>query len=112
MNLLLSLASSLLSLRLENFVQQTPPKKRFPRKPLGASLCYSKLAENQNEYGLFITLSGYNSKVITFAEAKHNLRLIDGYELVDIVLEHYDELDTKYKNTIPLNKVFLPSVAK
>ncbi len=70
---------------------------------------YSRV--NQNEYGLFITLSGYNSRVTAFAEAKHNLRLIDGYELVDIILEHYDELDTKYKNTIPLNKVFLPSVA-
>jgi restriction system protein len=71
---------------------------------------YSRV--NQNEYGLFITLSDYNSKVITFAESKPNLRLINGYELVDIILEHYDELDTKYKNTIPLNKVFLPSVAK
>jgi len=65
-----------------------------------------------NEYGLFITLSSYNDKVYRFAESQPNLRLIDGYELVDIILEHYDELDTKYKNTIPLNKVFLPSVAK
>jgi restriction system protein len=71
---------------------------------------YSRV--NQNEYGLFITLSSYNEKVRSFAEAKHNLRLIDGYELVDIILEHYDELDTKYKNKIPLNKVFLPSFAK
>ncbi len=65
-----------------------------------------------NEYGLFITLSIYNDKVYRFAESQPNLRLIDGYELVDLILEHYDELDTKYKNTIPLDKVFLPSVAK
>lgn len=71
---------------------------------------YSRV--NQNEYGLFINLSDYSNKVVAFAEAKPNLRLIDGYELVDIILEHYDDLDTKYKNTIPLNKVFLPSVAK
>ena len=64
------------------------------------------------EYGLFITLSTYNDKAYRYAESQHNLRLINGYELVDIILEHYDELDTKYKNTIPLNKVFLPSVAK
>lgn len=64
------------------------------------------------EYGLFITLSSYNDKAYRYAESQHNLRLIDGYELVDIILEHYDELDTKYKNTIPLNKVFLPSVTK
>ena len=65
-----------------------------------------------NEYGLFITLSSYNDKAIRYAESQNNLRLINGYELVDIILEHYNELDTKYKNTIPLNKVFLPSVAK
>jgi len=65
-----------------------------------------------NEYGLFISLSSYNDKAMRYAESQNNLRLIDGYELVDIVLEHYDELDTKYKNTIPLNKVFLPSVTK
>ncbi|MBA7711568.1 hypothetical protein ES703_120534 [subsurface metagenome] len=65
-----------------------------------------------NEYGLFITLSSFNDKVYRFAETQPNLRLIAGYELVNIILEHYDELDTKYKNTIPLNKVFLPSVTK
>jgi len=65
-----------------------------------------------SEYGLFITLSSYNDKAYRYAESQQNLRLIDGYELVDIILEHYDELGTKYKNTIPLNKVFLPSVTK
>jgi len=71
---------------------------------------YSRV--NQNEYGLFIALSDYNDKVYTFAEAKHNLRLVNGYELVDLILHYYDELDTKYKNTIPLGKIFLPSVTK
>lgn len=65
-----------------------------------------------NEYGLFVTLSSFNDKARRYAESQHNLRLIDGYELVDIILEHYHELDTKYKNTIPLNKVFFPSVTK
>jgi len=71
---------------------------------------YSRV--NQNEYGLFITLADYNNKVAAFAESKQNLRLIDGYELVDIILEHYEDLDTKYKNTLPLNKVFLPSISR
>jgi len=71
---------------------------------------YSRL--NQDEYGLFIALSDYNDKVIRFAESKHNLRLIDGYDLVDIILEHYDKLDIKHKNSISLDRVFLPSVTK
>lgn len=65
-----------------------------------------------SEYGLFVTLSSFNDKALRYAESQHNLRLVDGYELVDIVLDHYHELDTKYKNTIPLNNVFFPSVAK
>jgi len=65
---------------------------------------------NPNEYGLFITLSSYNGKVYRYAESQHNLRLIDGYELIDIILEYYENLDIKYKNTIPLDRVFLPRV--
>ena len=61
---------------------------------------YSRV--NQSEYGLFIALSTYSDKVRNFGESKHNLRLIDGYELVDLILDYYDELDTKFKNSIPL----------
>jgi restriction system protein len=67
---------------------------------------------NPKEYGLFITLSSYNRQVYRYAETQSNLRLINGYDLVDIILEYYDDLDTKYKNTISLNKIFLPSVSK
>jgi len=62
-----------------------------------------------HEFGLFIALSDYNDRARRFAEGKANLRLIDGYELVDILITHYDELDTRYKNSIPLKKVFLPN---
>ena len=64
---------------------------------------------NQGEFGLFIALSEYNDKAQRFAEGKANLRLIDGYEFVNIIIDHYDELDTQYKNSIPLKKIFLPN---
>jgi restriction system protein len=62
---------------------------------------------NPTEFGLFIALSSYSDKASRFAEGKSNLRLVDGYELVEMILAHYDELDTQFKNSIPLKKGFL-----
>ena len=64
---------------------------------------------NQNEFGLLITLSDFNKNATQFAESKPNLRLVDGYTLVDMLLNHYTELDNKYRNAIPLRQVFLPN---
>lgn len=62
---------------------------------------------NPGEFGLFIALSSYSDKASRFAEGKANLRLVDGYDLVDMIMTHYDELDTRFKNSIPLKKGFL-----
>lgn len=64
---------------------------------------------NQSEFGLLVTLSDFNKNALQFAEPKHNLRLVDGYTLVDMLLNHYAELDNKYRNAIPLHQVFLPN---
>ncbi len=40
---------------------------------------------------------------------KAKLRLIGGDELVDIVLEHYDKLSTKYKTLLPLKQIYVPN---
>lgn len=33
---------------------------------------------------------------------------INGYELVDLVLKHYNDLDEKYRELIPLKMVYIP----
>ena len=33
---------------------------------------------------------------------------IDGNQLVDLILQHYDSLDPKYKGILPLRRVFIP----
>jgi restriction system protein len=58
--------------------------------------------------GLLVTLGEFTLPANNFADAKGNLRLIDGTELVDIILEHYEELDPRYKGIIPLKKVYIP----
>lgn len=60
------------------------------------------------EYGLFVTLGGFSSQAISFAKSKSNLRLIDGDELVNMVLQHYEQFDAKYKGMIPLKKIYIP----
>jgi restriction system protein len=46
--------------------------------------------------------------VLGFTRGKSNLRLIDGGELVEPVLQHYEQFDSKYKGLLPLRKVFVP----
>lgn len=73
------------------------------------SQLYGKVA--QSEYGLFVTLGTFTNQAIQFARSKSNLRLIDGDALVQLTLEHYEQLDSKYKALIPLRRVYIPETA-
>jgi len=68
---------------------------------------FGRLA-GSTEVGLFVTLNGYAKQAISFARGKQNLRLIDGNDLVDLIFEHYDEFDAKYKGILPLRRVYIP----
>ncbi|MCS0590423.1 restriction endonuclease [Massilia norwichensis] len=70
------------------------------------SQLYGKVAPN--EFGLFVTLGYFTNQAIQFARSKSNLRLIDGDDLVALVLEHYEQLDSRYKGLIPLRRVYIP----
>lgn len=70
------------------------------------SSLYGKIGAD--EFGLFVTLGTFTKQAVTFATSKSNLRLIDGEELVNLVLEHYEEFDSRYKGLIPLQKVYIP----
>jgi restriction system protein len=34
--------------------------------------------------------------------------MIDGDQLVDLVLQHYDSFDSRYKGLLPLKRVYVP----
>ena len=61
-----------------------------------------------SEFGMVVTLGTFTSQAVNTARNKSNLRLIDGEELVNLVLQHYDELDSKYKGMMPLKRVYVP----
>jgi restriction system protein len=70
------------------------------------SALYGKVGAS--EHGLLVTLGTYTPQAQSFAKSKTNLRLIDGEELVDLVLSHYERLDSRYKGVIPLKRVYAP----
>ena len=61
-----------------------------------------------DEYGLLVTLGTFTTAAKNFDRGKSNLRLIDGEELVSLTLQHYEQLDSKYKGLIPLRRVYIP----
>lgn len=73
--------------------------------PVVAAL-YGKV--DPKEFGLFITLGSYTNQAKQFARGKANLRLIDGDELVDLILTHYEQFDSRYKGVLPLKRVYVP----
>jgi restriction system protein len=70
------------------------------------SALYGKVTTG--EYGLLVTLGTFTNQARNFARSKSNLRLIDGTELVEMILQHYDQFDSQYKGMLPLKRVFVP----
>lgn len=70
------------------------------------SALYGKVGAN--EHGLLVTLGSFTNQAVNFARSKSNLRLIDGAELVTLILAHYENLDSRYKGILPLKRVYVP----
>lgn len=70
------------------------------------SALYGKV--DHAEFGLLVTLGEFSTQATNFAVGKSNLRLIDGSELVNLIFEHYEDFDPKYKGIIPLKMVYIP----
>jgi restriction system protein len=64
-----------------------------------------------NEYGLLVTLGLFTSQAQNFAKSKSHLRLLDREDVVNLVLEHYESLDNRYKTIVPMRRVYVPQSA-
>ncbi|MDX9980567.1 MAG: restriction endonuclease [Lentisphaeria bacterium] len=60
------------------------------------------------DYGMVVTLGSFTSQALSTARNKSNLRLVGGDELVNLVLQHYDQFDARYKGMMPLKRVYVP----
>ncbi len=72
------------------------------------SALYGKVSGG--EFGLLITLGTFTTQAKSFARSKSNLRLIDGDELVMLILQHYEQFDSRYKGLLPLKRVYVPEL--
>lgn len=70
------------------------------------SALYGKV--DGSEYGLLVTLGTFTRQARDFARSKANLRLVDGDELVQLILNHYENFDSTYKGVLPLKRVYVP----
>jgi restriction system protein len=71
-----------------------------------ASALYGKVGPD--EHGLLVTLGTFTAAARQFERSKSNLRVIDGSELVELILSHYERFDAKYKSLLPLRSVYIP----
>jgi len=64
------------------------------------------------DHGLFVAWGGFKSTVLKeFARHHFQLRLWSGEDLLDFVLEHYDELGPEIHADLPLKRVWTLSLA-
>lgn len=60
-----------------------------------------------NELSLFVTLGGYSRDAIAIERVRQGLRLINGEDLVDLVLRNYDRLAPTWKSRFPLRPILV-----
>jgi len=70
------------------------------------SQLYGKV--DRAEFGMVVTLGTFTKQAVTFARNKSNLRLIDGEDLVGLILQHYEQFDSRYKGLLPLKRIYVP----
>ena len=58
------------------------------------------------EEGLFVSLGGFTPDALS--ESRSNLSLLDGEGFIDLLLQHYDNLNPEMRTQIPLKRVYLP----
>jgi len=63
--------------------------------------------QSPNELSLFVTLGSYSREARSIERVRQGLRLIDGEELVDLVLRNYNRLSPVWHGRIPLRSVLV-----
>jgi restriction system protein len=66
----------------------------------------------EGEYGLFINLGSYSRPSVELERNRSKLRLIDGEQFVELVLEHYPKLAPRFRSIIPLKQIYVPDLPK
>ena len=75
-----------------------------------ATVQSSKGTMNEGDYGLFVTLSDFTQNAQKYLENHSIIKSINGSEFVDLILKYYESMSEEFKDTIKLQKVYIPVV--
>lgn len=62
------------------------------------------------EYALFVNLGSFSKQAKATERNKSKLRLIDGEQLVELVLENYAKLAPRYRAILPLKQIYVADI--
>lgn len=66
----------------------------------------------EGEYGLYINLGSYSRSSVELERNRAKLRLIDGEQFVEMVLQHYPKMSPRFRGLIPLKQIYVPDLPK
>ena len=66
----------------------------------------------EGEFALFITLGSYSRQARVRERNNSRLRLLDGEDLADLVLQHYDRMLPRYRALLPLKKIYVADLVE
>jgi restriction system protein len=66
----------------------------------------------EGEYGLYINLGSYSRGSVELERNRSKLRLIDGEQFVEMVLQHYPKMSPRFRGLIPLKQIYVPDLPK
>lgn len=64
----------------------------------------------EGEYALFVTLGSYTRQARIRERNNPRLRLLDGEELVEMILNHYPRMSPRYRRILPLKQIYVPDL--
>lgn len=76
-------------------------------KPASSDVQQLTGALSQGELGLFVTLGSFTKDAIALERNRHDLRLVNGDELVEMVLQVYSTLPQRWKSVLPLMQMYV-----
>lgn len=60
-----------------------------------------------NELSLFVTLGTYTREAQSIERVRQGLRLLSGEDVVELVLQHYADLESRWQSIFPLTRVLV-----
>ena len=78
--------------------------------PIGApdvQKLIGSLAQGGSEVGLFVTLGGYSRDAKNLDRNRNDLRLLEGDDIAQLVMDNYEALPSEWKKVLPLRRTWV-----